>query len=36
MVNAYYGPKGVHNTHNLRVFESGIVMNEIVNHLKNK
>ena len=34
MVNEYYGPKGVPNPHNLRVFESGIVMDAIVNYLK--
>jgi hypothetical protein len=36
MVNEYYGPSGVPNPHNLRVFESGIVIDAIVNYLKNK
>jgi len=36
MVNEYYGPNGVPNPHNLRVFESGIVIDAIVNYLKNK
>jgi hypothetical protein len=35
MVNEYYGPSGVPNPHNLRVFESGIVMDAIVNYLNN-
>ena len=34
MVNEYYGPNGVPNPHNLRVFESGIVMDAIINYLK--
>ncbi len=34
MVNEYYGPDGVPNPHNLRVFESGIVIDAIVNYLK--
>jgi len=36
MVNEYYGPNGIPNPHNLRVFESGIVIDAIVNYLKNK
>jgi hypothetical protein len=36
MVNEYYGPNGVPNPHNLRVFESGIVMDAIVNYIKNQ
>lgn len=33
MVNEYYGPKGFPNPHNLRVFESGIVMDAIVKYI---
>jgi len=33
MVNEYYGPKGIPNPHNLRVFESGIVMDALVEYL---
>jgi hypothetical protein len=33
MVNEYYGPNGVPNPHNLRVFESGIVMDAIVKYI---
>jgi GH15 family glucan-1,4-alpha-glucosidase len=36
MVNEYYGPNGIPNPHNQRVFESGIVIDAIVNYLKNK
>jgi hypothetical protein len=36
MVNEYYGPEGVPNPHNLRVFESGIVIDAIVSYLRNK
>ena len=36
MVNEYYGPNGVPNPHNLRVFESGIVIDAITNYLKNR
>ncbi len=35
MVNEYNGPDGIPNPHNLRVFESGIVIDAIVNYLKN-
>lgn len=35
MVNEFYGPKGSPNPHNLRVFESGIVIDALVNYLKN-
>jgi hypothetical protein len=34
MVNEYYGPGGVPNPHNLRVFESGVVMDALVEYLK--
>lgn len=34
MVNEYYGPSGVPNMHNLRCFESGIVLDAIVAYLK--
>jgi hypothetical protein len=34
MVNEYYGPNGVPNPHNLRVFESGIVMDALVEYLE--
>ena len=33
MVNEYYGPNGVPNAHNLRVFESGVVMDALVAYL---
>ncbi len=33
MVNEYYGPNGVPNPHNLRVFESGIVIDAIVKYI---
>jgi hypothetical protein len=33
MVNEYYGPGGVPNPHNLRVFESGVVMDALVKYL---
>jgi hypothetical protein len=33
MVNEYYGPHGVPNPHNLRVFESGVVMDAMVKYL---
>ncbi len=34
MVNEYYGPNGIPNPHNLRVFESGIVMDALVEYLE--
>jgi hypothetical protein len=34
MVNEYYGPNGIPNPHNLRVFESGVVMDALVEYLK--
>jgi hypothetical protein len=34
MVNEYYGPNGIPNAHNLRVFESGIVMDALVEYLE--
>lgn len=36
MVNEYYGPSGVPNMHNLRCFESGIVLDAILTYLKSK
>ncbi len=36
MVTEYYGPNGVPNPHNLRVFESGIVMDALVIYLEGK
>lgn len=34
MVTEYYGPNGVPNPHNLRVFESGVVIDAIVEYLE--
>jgi hypothetical protein len=34
MVNEFYGPNGVPNAHNLRVFESGFVMDALVKYLE--
>jgi hypothetical protein len=34
MVNEYYGPGGTPNPHNLRVFESGVVMDALVEYLE--
>jgi hypothetical protein len=34
MVNEYYGPNGIPNPHNLRVFESGVVMDALVEFLE--
>ncbi len=34
MINEFYGPHGIPNKHNLRCFESGIVLEAIVNYLK--
>jgi hypothetical protein len=34
MVNEYYGPGGIPNPHNLRVFESGVVMDALTEYLE--
>jgi hypothetical protein len=36
MVNEFYGPSGVPNPHNLRCFESGIVLDAIIKYIESR
>jgi hypothetical protein len=36
MVNEFYGPNAVPNPHNLRPFESGIVLESIIKYIETK